>query len=107
MSFDCLACGACCKVFAVVEVTKKDRIPLHLVMDTELAYKTMRVKRDSFECVCLGEGNICSIYENRPAVCRRFEVGSYLCRLARWKMGLGEFPNEGTAEEVSCCFRVK
>ena len=98
MEYDCLSCAACCRVFGVVEVSPQDRIPLPLIMDTELGYKTMKVKPYTFECVCL-DGNKCSIYENRPDVCRKFEVGGFLCKLARWKMGLGPFPD---VEKKSC-----
>jgi Fe-S-cluster containining protein len=88
MELDCLTCGACCKVFAIVEIAADDRIPLDLVQPTGLGYAMMRLKPNSFECVCLEADNRCAIYESRPGVCRRFAVGSDLCHLARWKAGI-------------------
>lgn len=44
---------------------------------------------DDLPCVWFdGNSRRCRHYEQRPAACRRFEIGSDLCRLSRCDIGL-------------------
>lgn len=78
---ECLDCGACCKVFGIVEVEMSD-ICAHkdLVVSCELGY--CRMKTNGFHCIALQHDNKCSIYETRPVVCRRLQRGGELCKMA-------------------------
>lgn len=79
--YNCLDCGACCRVFGVVEINQNDDVPSELRVQTELGYE--RMVTVDFVCVCLCLNNQCSIYDKRPAVCRLFQVGGNLCEMAR------------------------
>lgn len=78
---DCLKCGACCRVFGIVEVEGDDDMPWWLTVPTELGYRRMRTA--GFTCVCLCKDNRCCMYHCRPEVCKRFAPGSELCKMAR------------------------
>jgi Fe-S-cluster containining protein len=79
----CKRCGACCRVFGVVEVTEADKVPKKLTVPCELGYRRMKTK--GFVCRCLKGDAECGIYVIRPIVCRRFRPGSVLCKMARRK----------------------
>ena len=82
---NCLRCGACCRAFGIVEIADCDQISEDLTAATELGYA--RMKTDGFVCCCLKD-NICTIYDNRPIVCRKFTPHSDLCKMARVQVGL-------------------
>lgn len=81
----CEGCGACCHL--VVEIMEQDNdVPPELlaahkfegVDGYEVEY-TMR-RREDGACIALDpETRLCTIYENRPIVCRDFERGNYQC----------------------------
>lgn len=103
---ECNQCGACCvshneKIQYRVALTDQsdiDRLPdrakAWVFMSPE-AGKALRTKtdEDGFR-VCMGlEGKIggspvCSIYENRPKLCRNFATGSKNCHKYRRLAGL-------------------
>lgn len=74
---ECKGCGRCCKNLDVV-VTDGDRVP------KEMTYKLLNLtlmKRVELTCVALDEKtNLCTIYENRPTVCKLFNRGNPQCR---------------------------
>ena len=76
----CLRCSACCQVFGIYELCEGDNVPAYLTAETELGYR--RMKTHGFHCCCLDD-HTCTIYEDRPAVCRLFQPGSELCKMAR------------------------
>jgi len=80
----CLMCGSCCRVFGIYELTARDlkKIDSQLVQKCHL-YKNGAIMRTiGFSCVAL-KNNKCTIYSNRPSVCRRFLPHSNLCQMAR------------------------
>lgn len=98
---DCSRCGACCAEAGFVAVTPTDTTPRaltqttkglnHLSQETRSQLGRRCMKRHlGGRCVALegviGEKVACSIYEKRPAVCRRFEAGSPGCLDARDRM---------------------
>lgn len=97
---DCVSCGACCIDGGYVGVSPLDTTPHALTRATKglgLSKETMSnlgrrcMKRHcGGRCVALegviGTNVSCSIYEQRPAVCRRFEAGSPGCLDARERM---------------------
>ena len=77
---DCLSCGNCCKTLQIV-VGDKDisRLARRLGMTSSaFAAKYVGVADDgvkhflSSPCAFLGEGNACTVYEDRPQACRDF-----------------------------------
>ena len=77
---DCLACANCCKNYSprfkqpdIKRIAKRLRIK-----EGELIQRYLRLDSDgdfvvkSSPCPFLGEGNFCSIYEDRPSDCRRY-----------------------------------
>lgn len=77
---NCLDCGNCCKGYSPRFKTPDiRRISRHLRMRESAFIETyLKVDEDgdfvarSLPCPFLGEGNLCSIYEERPGDCRRF-----------------------------------
>jgi len=89
----CQACGACCAYsaewprFSTETDQALDRIPLHLV-DPSLS--RMRAEGDRC-CALVGKVGVatgCSIYADRPDVCRACEPGDDACETARARHGL-------------------
>jgi Fe-S-cluster containining protein len=103
-SYDCQQCGACCsdthggEGYASLDRTESKRMKrlgLHVIAISGGASLGTRVQGGrSAAWVCVAfQGEIgrdcgCSIYQDRPSVCRRFEVGSVHCRKARAETGL-------------------
>lgn len=75
----CSSCDAvCCRLTVVV--MPDDDVPRHLVERTEHGLDVMAHGEDGW-CVALDENRMCcSIYEQRPAICRKFAMGSAYCR---------------------------
>lgn len=98
---DCLSCGACCfyLLCATVKPTDQNTPESHfwkifleensgeIVVD-----QFMRRNPETMACIALdGEigGNIgCSIYHDRPQVCREFDAGSDKCHAIRRAYGI-------------------
>lgn len=76
----CAGCARCCHW--TVELTAGvDRVPEHLVVERE-GVRCMDQRGDG-ACVALDPvSRLCTIYENRPQVCREFTRGESLCRRA-------------------------
>jgi Fe-S-cluster containining protein len=101
----CLSCGACCfspygqKWFADLGPGEGRKLPRKQIEHD--AIKTVERTMDGGilkgltlrVCCCL-DGSVmhrvsCSIYEKRPDACKKFEPGSFGCRLLR--MGLAAY----------------
>ncbi|MEO6001875.1 MAG: YkgJ family cysteine cluster protein [Opitutus sp.] len=73
----CAGCGTCCRL--LVELGPSDVVPEELVATHE-GIRCMDQDGDG-TCVALDRATkLCTIYEQRPSVCRTFERGSGLCR---------------------------
>jgi Fe-S-cluster containining protein len=103
--YDCQECGACCVNFfgtadyvglSVAEARRLRTLSLPVVADRRgnLSLGTRPHDGPGGETICVafaGEvGGLCgcSVYEQRPTECRRFEAGSLKCRVARQESGL-------------------
>ena len=109
--FDCQSCGACCVQLAPYDGNA------YVCLDKEEARQMRALGLPVVEAAmggrCLGavphegtggrpvcvafSGELggpcdCSVYEDRPSVCRESEVGSRLCREARERAGLSVWP---------------
>jgi Fe-S-cluster containining protein len=105
--FDCQTCGACCVQLgpydgnAYVYLDKREAQLMRSlglpVVETAMGSRCLGAAAHEGAagrpaCVAfageLGGRCGCSIYENRPSVCRELEVGDELCRQAREQAGL-------------------
>ena len=75
----CGSCDAvCCRLTVVL--MPEDRVPRHLTTRTEHGPEVMARDEEGW-CVAVDHSRMCcSIYEQRPAVCRKFAMGSEYCR---------------------------
>ena len=92
MEFDCLACGACCAYSESwpVFIGEGDGagIPRELI-DLEHGRMLSHGRRCAALAGELGSRAQCSIYADRPLVCREFQPGSEDCIMVRRSFGVG------------------
>jgi Fe-S-cluster containining protein len=84
--FDCRTCGACC--CTEVRLEDGDEIPReHIGPRLTMKNSPTPPAETNYRCIALrgmiGEQVRCSIYERRPAICRRVHEGSVMCLAAR------------------------
>jgi Fe-S-cluster containining protein len=78
----CSNCQACCCRLEVMIITDTGVPEVHIARDKWGAETMLRL--DDGMCSALDrETFLCTIYENRPWVCREFEMGSYECIVER------------------------
>ncbi len=89
---DCKGCGACCMNYRPEYVygawlteteyckflIKMPSLIEILVLGTKISVK-LRLTKDK-RCIVLSNDNVCTIYEERPQICKDFVKGSRLCR---------------------------
>ena len=74
----CSNCQACCCRLEVMIISDTGVPDVHISVDKWGAETMLRL--DDGWCSALDrETFLCSIYENRPLICREFEMGSYEC----------------------------
>jgi len=74
----CSNCQACCCSSEVIIISDTGVPPQHIHMDEHGSESMLRLA-DGW-CSALDRNTmLCTIYENRPWVCREFEMGSYEC----------------------------
>jgi len=74
----CLSCEACCCRLEVMLITDTG-VPDNYIEIDEWGGRRMTRLADGW-CSALDRHTmLCMIYENRPTVCRDFEVGEYDC----------------------------
>ena len=78
----CSACDAvCCRLTVVV--MPEDEVPRHLVERTSMGLDVMARDEEGW-CVAMDHSRMCcSIYDQRPGICRKFAMGSAYCRSER------------------------
>ncbi len=83
----CAGCGRCCHL-VVALIPGVDRVPEEFAVEREGAW--CMDQRGDGACVALDPlTRLCTIYENRPQVCRDFARGSGLCRAMVRGRGVG------------------
>ncbi|WP_295893301.1 YkgJ family cysteine cluster protein [uncultured Vibrio sp.] len=75
----CSNCQACCCRLEVVILTDTG-VPEHHIAYDRWGGETMLRLDDGWCSAVDRETLMCTIYENRPLICREFEMGSYECR---------------------------
>jgi Fe-S-cluster containining protein len=78
----CSNCKACCCRLEVMLITDTDVPDIHISVD-QWGGETMLRLEDGWCSALDRESFMCSIYENRPWICREFEMGSYECKTER------------------------
>ncbi|WOT04002.1 YkgJ family cysteine cluster protein [Shewanella youngdeokensis] len=74
----CANCQACCCRLEVMIITDTGVPKQHIAVD-EYGAETM-LRLDDGWCSAVDRETLrCTIYENRPWICREFEMGSYEC----------------------------
>ncbi|QJQ96179.1 MULTISPECIES: YkgJ family cysteine cluster protein [Halomonadaceae] len=74
----CSNCHACCCRLEVMLISDTG-VPEHHSVSDEWGGEVMARLADGW-CSALDRSTMmCSIYENRPWICREFEMGSYEC----------------------------
>lgn len=99
----CARCDAvCCRLTVVL--MPDDNVPAHLTTTTPQGLHVMD-RHDDGWCAALDPLQMCcTIYEQRPATCRRFVMDGPYCRASRQAyreqsqdgLGLSDRPNEET-----------
>ncbi len=76
----CSKCKAACCQLEVMLITDTG-VPERFIKRDQWGGETMKRLDDGW-CICVDrETKLCTIYENRPWVCRIFEMGSYECSI--------------------------
>ena len=78
----CSNCQACCCRLEVMIITDTGVPDEHITLDERGNESMLRLK-DGWCSALDRETFMCSIYENRPWICREFEMGSSECRNER------------------------
>ena len=74
----CANCQACCCRLEVILISETG-VPDHFIKLDKWGGMVM-ARLDDGWCAALDRNTmLCTIYENRPLVCREFEAGSYEC----------------------------
>jgi Fe-S-cluster containining protein len=90
----CTSCGACCSYsrewprFTTEPDDVLDRIPQDLINDSLSGMRCQNGERCSALRGRIGIETSCSIYADRPEVCRACLPGDDACSMARAKFGL-------------------
>lgn len=81
-SVRCSTCPAACCRLTVVLGEADAAVPSELATTRDDGLRVMAHREDGY-CVALGPDRRCSIYAQRPQVCRRFVMGGAYCRAER------------------------
>jgi len=81
-AISCANCKACCCRLEVMIIDDTGVPEKHIQRDS-WGSETMRRLDDGWCSALDRETYMCTIYENRPWICREFEMGSYECREER------------------------
>jgi len=74
----CSNCKACCCRLEVMIISDTG-VPEEFILRDQYGSETMRRLDDGWCAALDRETYMCTIYENRPWICREFEMGSYEC----------------------------
>ena len=88
----CDDCGACCLQTPVPPFDPGEEVARGVTAAQQKPILERLAADEQFSdlpCVWFDvHSRRCRHYEQRPEACRRFEIGSRLCRLSRWDAGL-------------------
>ncbi|ACA88313.1 YkgJ family cysteine cluster protein [Shewanella woodyi] len=78
----CATCQACCCRLQVLIISDTG-VPDEHIEEAEWGGEVMRRLDDGWCSALDRETKMCTIYEQRPWICREFEMGSYECKTER------------------------
>lgn len=82
IKISCATCDACCCRLQVLLITETG-VPGQYIETDQWGGETMAQLDDGW-CAALDRSTmLCTIYQNRPLVCREFEMGEYDCMVER------------------------
>ncbi|CAH9050382.1 hypothetical protein PSECIP111951_03975 [Pseudoalteromonas holothuriae] len=84
-SVSCASCQACCCRLEVM-IMSDTGVPEKFIQRDQYGGETMQRLGDGLCAALDRETFMCTIYENRPWICREFEMGSYECVDERVKL---------------------
>jgi hypothetical protein len=90
----CTSCKACCCRLEVM-LMSEDTVPLHLTEEDRWGGRVMARLDDGWCAALERDTMLCGIYENRPTICRDYELGGGDCSAER--SNLIALSNEGIA----------
>jgi Fe-S-cluster containining protein len=74
----CAGCGQCCHLLVELVDGVDDAVPAELIVE-HAGVRCLEQQGDG-ACIALDpDTRLCTIYDQRPQVCRQFERGSALC----------------------------
>ena len=77
----CAGCGNCCHLMVELKLGVDDHVPEELIVEHD-GVRCLEQRGDG-ACVALDPvSRLCTIYEQRPQVCRDFKRAESLCRRA-------------------------
>ncbi|WP_083928614.1 YkgJ family cysteine cluster protein [Salinimonas chungwhensis] len=77
-TISCSNCKACCCRLEVLVISDTG-VPEEFIKIDQYGGETMKRLNDGWCAALDRETFMCTIYENRPWICREFEMGSYEC----------------------------
>lgn len=83
----CASCQACCCRLEVLIISDTG-VPERYITQDKWGGETLLRLEDGWCAALDRETFLCTIYEQRPWICREFEMGSYECRDERAVMGI-------------------
>ena len=87
MPLDCIKCGACCCYSDTWPQFQTDESDTSGVTEELINGSELRMKCNGDRCIALKgtlfESVSCSIYKNRPLVCREFLADTKICKKVR------------------------
>ena len=70
----CKSCGLCCKGFLHDHVGIQDSLEVNILLKNNISITKLPGKDKSFfNLPCSAHNGVCSIYKDRPAVCKKYE----------------------------------
>lgn len=78
----CSSCQACCCRLEVMIISDTGVPQKHIAQD-EWGGETMLRLKDGYCSALDRQTSMCTIYNNRPLICRDFEMGSFECEVER------------------------
>lgn len=85
-SIGCDSCRACCCQLEVMWLAGDDELPTRFLEDDEWGGQVMRRLDDGW-CAALDRATMrCTIYAQRPSICRDYQAGDSDCMVQRLRI---------------------
>ncbi|WP_127716807.1 YkgJ family cysteine cluster protein [Halobacteriovorax sp. HLS] len=87
IEINCSSCRAlCCRLEVQLIDDSDDQVPEEYTTKVNGMYTAMKQAKNGY-CIALNtETMLCTIYEQRPFLCREYQAGDYDCMIEREKL---------------------